>query len=202
MSKHWDPWGDSAGGRRTRGGTGLGAAEIGLTVAGGVIAGLLVVTVGSFFATSPEEIDFAGIEVPYRWEESRRSEELLKQQEGSPWGRSAAAPLGGTAYAEAAVRVIDGDTFDLGNQRIRIADIDTPEVNGRCPAETALAARATARISELLNQGPFELGAIGRDEDRYGRKLRIVIRDGRSLGDQLVAEGLARTWTGRREPWC
>ena len=35
---------------------------------------------------------------------------------------------------------------------------------------------------------------FGRDEDRYGRKLRVVVRNGRSLGDQLVSEGLARTW--------
>ena len=26
--------------------------------------------------------------------------------------------------------------------------------------------------------------------------------DGRSLGDILVSEGLARTGAGRREPWC
>jgi endonuclease YncB( thermonuclease family) len=52
-------------------------------------------------------------------------------------------------------------------------------------------------------EAPFEVAPIGgRDEDRYGRKLRIVTRGGRSLGDVLVAEGLARTWTGRREPWC
>jgi len=30
---------------------------------------------------------------------------------------------------------------------------------------------------------------FGRDEDRYGRKLRVVVRNGRSLGDQLVSEG-------------
>lgn len=103
-----------------------------------------------------------------------------------------------------AVRVIDGDTFVYGGERIRIADIDTPEVHGRCPYETELAARATSRMRGLLAAGPFELRALasGRDEDRYGRKLRIVTRNGQSLGDQLVAEGLARTWTGRREPWC
>jgi micrococcal nuclease len=100
--------------------------------------------------------------------------------------------------------VIDGDTFDLGGTRIRIADIDTPEVRGRCDYETELAARATARMRTLLYQGGFELHppADGRDEDRFGRKLRIVTRGGRSLGDLLVAEGLARTWTGRRESWC
>ena len=104
----------------------------------------------------------------------------------------------------ASVHVIDGDTFDYGPMRVRIADIDTPEMHGQCPYETALAARATQRMRALLAAGSFELHALGngRDEDRYGRKLRIVTRGGRSLGDVLVAEGLARTWTGRREPWC
>ena len=100
------------------------------------------------------------------------------------------------------VRIVDGDTFWYGGEKIRIADIDTPEVRGRCPYETQLAAQATNRMSALLAAGPFELHAVERDTDRYGRKLRVVTRGGRSLGDQLVAEGLARTWTGRREPWC
>ncbi|HYG29563.1 MAG TPA: thermonuclease family protein [Allosphingosinicella sp.] len=110
----------------------------------------------------------------------------------------------GQIAAPAAVRVIDGDTFDYDGMRVRIADIDTPEVNGSCAYETELAARATGRLDALLGEGPFELHPVpdGRDEDRYGRKLRIVTRRGRSVGDMLVAEGLARTWSGRREPWC
>lgn len=102
------------------------------------------------------------------------------------------------------VRVIDGDTFDYGGMRVRVADIDTPELRGQCDYEIALARRATRRMEALLAQGPFELERLpsGRDEDRYGRQLRIVTRHGRSLGDQLVSEGLARTWSGRREPWC
>lgn len=100
--------------------------------------------------------------------------------------------------------VVDGDTFWLEGTKIRIADIDTPEVSQpQCDYELALGNQATYRLIELLKAGPFELHTIGdRDEDGFGRKLRVVIRDGRSLGDQLVAEGLARTWTGRREPWC
>ena len=46
------------------------------------------------------------------------------------------------------------------------------------------------------------LAAADRDTDRYGRKLRVVERDGVSLGETLVAEGLARRWEGRRRPWC
>lgn len=99
--------------------------------------------------------------------------------------------------------VVDGDTFWLDGVKIRIADIDTPEIGQpKCEAERERGQRATRRLGELLNAGPFELKASGRDEDRYGRKLRVVVRGGKSIGDQLVAEGLARTWSGRREPWC
>ncbi|WP_159952360.1 thermonuclease family protein [Rhizobium sp. 18065] len=100
--------------------------------------------------------------------------------------------------------VLDGDTIWLNGQKIRIADIDTPEVSEpRCSTELALGNRATDRMLELINEGPFELeGWPGRDTDWYGRKLRVLVREGRSLGDILVSEGLARTWSGRREPWC
>jgi endonuclease YncB( thermonuclease family) len=99
--------------------------------------------------------------------------------------------------------VIDGDTFFLNSERIRIADIDAPETNGLCEYEIKLAARATKRLRELLNDGPFELRTYAsRNLDAYGRKLRTLHRGGRSIGDILVGEGLARRWTGRRQPWC
>lgn len=100
--------------------------------------------------------------------------------------------------------VVDGDTFWLEGDKIRIADIDTPEISEpKCDAEYQLGMKATYRLRDLLNDGAFEVRTIGdRDSDRYGRKLRVVVRNGQSLGDQLVSEGLARTWSGRREPWC
>lgn len=100
--------------------------------------------------------------------------------------------------------VVDGDTIWLDGVKIRIADIDTPEVGDpKCKSEKALGDRATRRLLQLVNAGPFEVRAWpDRDEDKHGRKLRVLVRGGRSLGDILVAEGLARTWTGRRQPWC
>ena len=99
--------------------------------------------------------------------------------------------------------VVDGDTAWIGGEKIRIADIDAPETHPpRCAYEADLGEKATKRLAELVNAGPFDLKILDRDTDRYGRKLRILVRDGRSLGDQLVAEGLARTWDGRRHPWC
>lgn len=100
--------------------------------------------------------------------------------------------------------VVDGDTIWLDGVKIRIADIDTPEISQpRCDYEYDLGIKARDRLVVLLNQGEFSAVPIGnRDEDQYGRKLRVLMRDGRSIGDRLVAEGLARTWSGRREPWC
>jgi endonuclease YncB( thermonuclease family) len=99
--------------------------------------------------------------------------------------------------------VIDGDTFWYGGEKIRIADIDAPETHPpRCDFEARLGAKATQRLLQLLNEAPFVLRTQDRDEDRYGRKLRIVVSGGRSVGGILVSEGLAREWTGHREPWC
>lgn len=100
--------------------------------------------------------------------------------------------------------VVDGDTFYYQGLKIRIADIDAPETNGaQCASEAERGERAKRRLRELLNEAPFELhGFMNRDTDRYGRKLRVVTRDGRSIGDMLVAEGLARRWNGKRRPWC
>ncbi|MBX3575347.1 MAG: thermonuclease family protein [Mesorhizobium sp.] len=99
--------------------------------------------------------------------------------------------------------VVDGDTFVLNGKAVRVADIDTPEAgNPKCRREAELAEKATRRLRDLLNAGPLDLVAQPRDEDIYGRKLRTVMRDGRSIGDTLIAEGLARRWTGSKKSWC
>ena len=99
--------------------------------------------------------------------------------------------------------VVDGDTFWLAGEKIRIADINAPETHAAgCAAEQALGQRATKRLIDLLNAGPFVLDIEGRALDRYGRSLRIVRRGGKSLGAQLVSEGLAEPWRGKRSDWC
>jgi endonuclease YncB( thermonuclease family) len=100
--------------------------------------------------------------------------------------------------------VVDGDTFWYNGTKIRIADIDTPEIGQpKCAGEYNLGIKATYRLIDLLNQGPFDLQEYqDKSADNYGRRLLVVIRDGKSVGMQLVNEGLARPWDGSRQPWC
>ncbi|MGB3272944.1 MAG: thermonuclease family protein [Xanthobacteraceae bacterium] len=99
--------------------------------------------------------------------------------------------------------VVDGDTFWFRGEKIRFVDIDAPELSPpRCEREAELGEAATRRLQTLLNAGPFTLATGARDQDRYGRKLRTVLRGGHSVGEMLIAEGLARRWSGPRRSWC
>lgn len=101
--------------------------------------------------------------------------------------------------------VVDGDTIWYRGTKIRIADLDTPEVSRpACANEAAMGRRATLRLQALLNAGPFTLepNPFGDSVDRYGRSLMLVTRGGESLGAVLVREGLAEQWGGPRKAWC
>ena len=108
------------------------------------------------------------------------------------------------SVAPTAVRIVSSTVIHSGSAgRIRIADIDTPELSPpRCEAERIKGEAAKARLLYLLNAGKFSLSAGLRDEDKYGRKLRTVTRAGHSLGSALIDEHLARRWDGARHGWC
>lgn len=99
--------------------------------------------------------------------------------------------------------VVDGDTFWFKGDKIRVADIDAPEIfSPNCEDEKAVGEIARDRLLDLLNGGGFSLQSGWRDTDRYGRKLRTVTRKEQSLGEMLVEEGLARRWNEPRRDWC
>ncbi|WP_157016848.1 thermonuclease family protein [Mesorhizobium xinjiangense] len=99
--------------------------------------------------------------------------------------------------------VVDGDTFWFKGTKIRVADIDAPEISEPdCAGEAQAGEMAKTRLLDLLNAGRFRLISSWRDQDSYGRKLRIVAREDISLGEMLVREGLARPWGGPDFGWC
>lgn len=118
------------------------------------------------------------------------------------------AAAGGNAFFYCGIRqdncVVDGGNFIYRGAEIRLADIYVPATkDAKCDRERNLGGDAKEALRVLLNAGRFELTAWKPiAEDQHGRKLRIVVRDGKSIGDTLVAKGLARPWSGQREPWC
>lgn len=67
------------------------------------------------------------------------------------------------------VRVVDGDTVNLGNgESARLVGIDTPE-QGECGYDAA-----TANLVRLVQGKRVTLGESDEDRDRYGRLLRYV----------------------------
>lgn len=99
--------------------------------------------------------------------------------------------------------VVDGDTFYLGGDKVRIAGIDAPDTHPpRCAREARLGDRATAMLHQLLNSGAVTMSHIGRDRDTYGRLLRNVAVGGRDIGGAMIAAGVAREYgSGRRSWW-
>ena len=99
--------------------------------------------------------------------------------------------------------VVDGDTIWLAGENIRLEGFDTPEPQTYIcggEREKALAARASARLIELLNTNLWTVRRSGAD--RYGRTLATVAIGGRDIGEWLVSERLARWWPDGEEWWC
>ncbi len=100
--------------------------------------------------------------------------------------------------------VVDGDTFWYQGVKIRLADVDAPEIGRpRCAREHRLGVLATTTLIEFLNEGKFDLyRTSGRHQDRYGRELYVLKRGGRSFGDHLVSHDLGHRWIGYKQSWC
>ena len=105
--------------------------------------------------------------------------------------------------------VTDGDTFRIGDRRIRVIGIDTAEKQERCPAEAEQARASTVALREWLNRGPFVMQArMDEPTDRYGRELRTLYRrlpsgEVEYVSDWMVQHGGARVYWGyERDEWC
>lgn len=109
--------------------------------------------------------------------------------------------------------VLDGDTFaarvlldeDITiTVRVRLADVDTPEINGKCEREIEMALRARDRLAELLPVGTMVDLRDVTDDKYLGRiDARVFTSDGRDVSRILINEKLGRPYDGgRRDTWC
>src|SRR5918992_257017 len=108
-----------------------------------------------------------------------------------------AAPAGADERAQLA-RVVDGDTVELTSERrVRLLQIDTPEVgSGECYSQAA--ARELRRLVPVGSALRLEADARLDRVDRYDRLLRYVHAGGRNVNVELGARGAA--WAVGRVP--
>lgn len=83
------------------------------------------------------------------------------------------------------IRLIDGDTFAYGAERIRIRGIDTPEVSESGGFE------ASQRLDLLLREGPVMV--IPQALDVYGRIVADVYVNDQNVAEVLNEEGYAKS---------
>jgi endonuclease YncB( thermonuclease family) len=121
----------------------------------------------------------------------------------------------GVTYDVVLTRIIDGDTVAFQANwlpdplkkelSIRVYGVDTPEkgFRAKCPSEDARGQNATAFTKQLVNQSQ-KRQIVLYDWDKYGgRVLGDVILDGKSLRQQLIANGYAREYYGdAKTSWC
>jgi endonuclease YncB( thermonuclease family) len=116
------------------------------------------------------------------------------------------------AYPAEIVRVIDGDTFEARvhvrpgldvNTKVRLRNIDAPELHARCAEEHDKAEAARAALQTLLAAGDVTISRVGLD--KYGGRVDALVatRDAADVSAALLNGGWARSYGGgRRGTWC
>jgi micrococcal nuclease len=93
-------------------------------------------------------------------------------------------------------RVIDGDTIEAGQERIRLIGINAEEINqpdsGKTTSCRALAAKEY--LTSLLLDKTVEIEIGQEPKDQYNRTLAYVFLDQGLVNALLVEEGLADVW--------
>ena len=99
---------------------------------------------------------------------------------------AAVADITGTAY------VIDGDTIDISDVRIRLNGIDTPEIEQTCRTNGLIwhcGVEAT-KVMRHLTKGKT-VTCIGNTKDQYGRLIANCFVDQLNLNATMVETGMA-----------
>jgi endonuclease YncB( thermonuclease family) len=121
----------------------------------------------------------------------------------------------GVTYDANIIKVSDGDTIVIAapflpaplkpQLAVRIFGVDTPEkgFRAKCESENQRGLAASEFTKKLVNASQ-KRQVILYDWDKFGgRVLGDIILDGKSLRQQLIANGFAREYFGEaKQSWC
>jgi endonuclease YncB( thermonuclease family) len=114
---------------------------------------------------------------------------LASGQSAGEQHRVSSADLSGRAH------VFDGDTIEVGGERVRLIGIDAPEGRQTCTAggrTYRCGADATKAVKQMIGGRPVECTVYGRD--RYGRALAECFTDCSSINAAIARAGRALAW--------
>lgn len=89
------------------------------------------------------------------------------------------------------IRVIDGDTFDIGGTKVRLYGVDAPEVDQLCTLDGQPWRCGVWSSQEVRARYQGKTANCDeRDRDRYGRVVATCTVGGQDMGRALVRDGL------------
>ena len=90
------------------------------------------------------------------------------------------------------IKIIDGDTIHLNNEKIRFTGIDTPELKQTCSKNNEIIYCGIQARQLLLNKiGKNKVNCVREGKDQYKRTLAECFVNDLSLSRFLVREGYA-----------
>ena len=97
-----------------------------------------------------------------------------------------------TSFRGDVVRILDGDTVEVldaakQTHRVRLANIDAPE-RRQAFGEVARQALATMAYRQKIE-------VIDKGGDQYGRRIGVLMLNGRDLNAAMVGQGMAWVYT-------
>jgi endonuclease YncB( thermonuclease family) len=110
-------------------------------------------------------------------------------------------------YPVRVLYTIDGDTFRAESggteMRVRLRDIDAPELHARCHGEYVGAVRARLGLQRLLAAGAVTITDVGVDKYLGRVDATVATRGTPDVSAAMLRAGLARPYNGgHRGSWC
>ncbi len=98
-----------------------------------------------------------------------------------------------TAELSGPAKVVDGDTLDMGGQRVRLEGIDAPETAQTCGRRWLGSWKCGQAASQALGSlvGNTNVHCVSHGADKYGRMLGVCSTGGEELNAAMVRLGMA-----------
>lgn len=102
-----------------------------------------------------------------------------------------------TASAEY-VKIVDGDSLEIGRRRVRLLEIDAPEYRQYCfdakHRRYDCGVKATEQIKKMIKSAGYRVDCRSRKTDRYKRELAECFAGGKNLNLEMIRSGWAVTY--------